>query len=115
MPTLLRLIGAGQGSTDPPIRRKGIPAPALHLTPEEAHNVRLAIRNIARTFGSLRKLAAAIGARPNTFSKKHRPSAGLALAVARVAGISLDAMLRGNVQLADRCPACGAKREGGAS
>jgi len=111
---MLRLVHPGEGGNLPSSRRHR-PAFALSLTDTEARHVRVAIRNVARTFGSLRKLAAAIGARPNTFSKKHRPSAGLALAVARVAGISLDGMLRGTVQLADRCPACGAKREGGAS
>jgi len=35
--------------------------------------------------------------------------------MARVAGLSIDAMLRGGVQSADRCPAGGAKRKGGTS
>jgi len=113
MPRLLRLVGAGQG-TDPPKRRRGFPAPTLSLTPEEARHVRLAIRNIARTFGSFANLARAVGVERNALNRKGRPSAGLALAVARVAGISLDAMLRGTVQLADRCPTCGTKT-GGAS
>lgn len=113
---MLRLVHpppAGQGS-GAPTRRRGGPAPSLSLTPDEARAVRTAIRGAARTFGSLRKLAAAIGVGPAVLTKKTRPDPGLALAVARVAGLSLDAMLAGRLTDAGTCPACGAKR-GGAS
>jgi hypothetical protein len=88
----------GQG-TDPPKRRKGFPAPSLSLTPEEARAVRVAASNIARTFGGLGKLAAALGVSRNALSRKRRPSAGLAVALARVSSLSVDAVL-GRVKLA---------------
>ncbi len=93
---MLRLVPPvreGQG-TDPPVRRKGRPAPSLSLTPEEARAVRAAARNIARTYGGLRKLAAAIGVEPQTLTRKDKtPSAGLAVALARVSGLSVDVVL----------------------
>jgi hypothetical protein len=57
--------------------------------------------------GGLGKLAAAIGVKPSTLSNKSRPSPGLALAVSRVAGVSLDAMLAGKLRDAGRCRTCG--------
>lgn len=83
---------AGQG-TDPPKRRKGRPAPALSLTDDEARAVRAAARNLARTFGSKRKLAAALGINPGVLSGKGRPHPGLAVALARVSKMSVDAVL----------------------
>jgi hypothetical protein len=84
---------AGQG-TDPPKRRRGFPAPALSLTDDEARAVRAAARNIARTYGSLRKLAAVLDVNPGVLtSKRRRPSAGLAVALARVSKMSVDAVL----------------------
>jgi hypothetical protein len=93
MPRLLHLVGQGQG-TDPPRRRKGTPSPALSLTDAEASALRASIRNIARArFGTFAKLAAAIGVRSEFLTRKRRPSAALALAVARVADMSVDAVL----------------------
>jgi hypothetical protein len=82
----------GQG-TDPPKRRRGIPSPALSLTADEARAVRAAARNIARTYGSLRKLAVALGVNPTSLTRKETPSAGLAVALARVSKMSVDAVL----------------------
>ncbi len=83
----------GQG-TDPPKRRRGVPSPALSLTHDEACAVRAAARNIARTqYGTLRKLAAALGIDPGILTQKRRPSAGLAVALARVSGMTVDAVL----------------------
>ena len=92
MSTLLRIVGQGQG-TDPPKRRKGIPSPSLSLTHDEARAVRAAARNIARTYGSLRKLAAALGVCPDILTKRRRPSAGLAVALARVSHVSVETVL----------------------
>jgi hypothetical protein len=102
---------AGQG-TDPPRRRKGSHSAALSLTATEAHHVTTAIRGAARVLGGLNRLARTIGVAPNAM--RRRPSPALALAVSRVAGLSLDAMLAGCLMDAGTCPACGAKR-GGAS
>jgi hypothetical protein len=93
MASLLRLVGQGQG-TDPPARRKGRPSPALSLTTDEARHLRASIRNVARTrFGTLTKLAAAIGVSPNVLTRKCRPHPGLAVALARVSEMSVDAVL----------------------
>jgi hypothetical protein len=92
---MLRLAhpaSAGQG-TDPPKRRRGFSAPVLSLTADEARAVRAAARNIARTYGSLRKLAAALGVHPNAFTAKKGPGPGLAIALARVSKMSVDAVL----------------------
>lgn len=93
MSRILHLVGHGQ---DPPAprKRKGMPSPALYLTTAEASALRASIRNVARVrFGTLGKLAAAIGVSPGALTAKRRPSAALALAVARVADMSVDAML----------------------
>jgi hypothetical protein len=63
--------------------------------------------------GSLVKLARAVGVKPSTLTSRKRPSAGLAVAVCRVAGLSFDAMLAGKLTDAGTCPSCGAKRAGG--
>ena len=114
MPRLLRLVGAGQG-TEPPKRRRGFRAPSLSLTDEEARALRASIRNVARThFGTLRQLAAALGVDRSVLTSKDRPSPALALAVARVAGLSVDVVL-GRVGLSvagGGCPTCGVKTGG---
>ncbi len=82
----------GQG-TDPPRRRKRTPSPALSLADQEARAVRAAARNIARTFGGVGKLAAALGIHRNFITRRARPSAGLAVALARLANVSVDSVL----------------------
>ena len=97
MPRLLHLVGQGQG-TDPPKRRKGIPSPSLSLTVEEARHLRAATRNIARQhFGTLRKLAAALGIDPNVLTRKKHPSPGLAVAIWRLTGTPVEELLRGKL------------------
>src|SRR5262249_49540165 len=94
---------------DPPKRKRG-PAAALSLTAEEARHLRAATRNIARTHGSLRRLASVLGVGPNTLSRTNRlPSAGLAVALARLHGLSIDALLSGKLVRAGTCSTCGAK------
>jgi len=94
---MLRLVHPppGGNGSPAPARRKGRPSPALSLTPDEARAVRAAAHNIARShFGTLRKLAAALGVLPNTLTRKDkRPSPGLAVALARVSGLSVDVVL----------------------
>lgn len=83
----------GQG-TDPPVRRHRRPSPALSLTHDEACAVRAAARNIARQhYGTLAALAAVLGVVPGILTRKRRPSAGLAVALARVSGMTVDAVL----------------------
>jgi hypothetical protein len=114
---MLRLVhpAAGGQGTDPPKRRKGLRPASLSFTADEARNVRAAIRGAARTLGGLTKLAAAIGVCPRSLYGKRCPGPSVALAVARVAGLSLDAMLSGKLTDAGRCPTCGAKRKDGAA
>src|SRR6185437_16742716 len=92
---MLRLVHPPQGGNGPPApaRRKGRPSPALFLTLEEARAVRAAARNIARTYGGLAKLAAALGVGRSVFTKRSRPHPGLAIALARVANVSVDSVL----------------------
>lgn len=93
MLTLVHPPRGGNGGS-PPSRRKGIPSASLSLTPDEARAVRVAARNIARQhFGTIAKLAAALGVDPGGLTKKRRPSAGLAVALARVSGMTVDAVL----------------------
>lgn len=96
---MLRLAHPVRGGQEAPARRKGRHAPSLSLTPDEVRHTRAALRNVARTFGGLGKLAAALGVAPFTLTRKEPPSAGLAVALARLSGMSVDAVL-GRVQLA---------------
>jgi len=82
----------GQG-TDLPKRRKRSRSAALLLTDSEARAVRAAIRNVARTrTGTLTRIAM-LGVPLGTLSSNRRPSAALAVAVARVGGLSVDSVL----------------------
>ncbi len=93
MLTLVHPAPGGQ-ATGLPKRRKGLPSPALSLTIDEARAVRASARNIARArFGTLAKLAAALGIAPGILTRKRPPGAGLAVALARVSGMTVDAVL----------------------
>jgi hypothetical protein len=98
---MLTLVQPAPEGQDPPKRRRrGIPSPALSLTHDEACAVRAAARNIARAqYGSLAKLARALGITPGILTRSQRPSAGLAVALARVSGMTVDAVL-GRTKLA---------------
>lgn len=108
---MLRLVHPppGGNGTDPPTRRKGAHAPALSLSTDEARHLRATIRNVARAYGSLECLAAVIGVRATSLTHKRPPSPGLALAVARAAGMSVEAVISGVLSPAGECPACGAR------
>jgi hypothetical protein len=93
MPRLLHVVGQGQG-TDPPARRKHTPSPALFLTADESRHLRASIKNIARArFGTLAKLAAALGVDPQILSRKRHPHPGLAVAVWRLTGTPVEELL----------------------
>lgn len=106
---MLTLVHPAREGQDPPKRRRGIPAPSLSLTADEARHLRAAIRNIAGAHGGLTRLAAKLGINPGILTRKRRPSAGLAVAVARELRLSVDALLSGKLTTAGTCPACGAK------
>lgn len=106
----LRPLG-GQG-TDPPARRPR--SPALRLTDVEAMRLRAALRNLRALYGTWSCLAEVMGLSEK--SLKHivagrRASPATALLVARAAGATLTRVI-GAPTAADRCPTCGACRDG---
>jgi hypothetical protein len=107
----------GQG-TDPPKRRRGTRPAAFRLTAEESRHARAALKNAARTFGGYPALATAIGVPVATLHRangKHRPFSGtLAIRLAKVAKVSVEAMLSGTLTAAGTCPTCGHVAGGGA-
>lgn len=80
------------------------------LTPAEQENVRVALRFLAKRYGDYTKLAAAIGAHRETVQRPARNArtvtAGLALRLARVAGVPLEDVLSGAWPTAGACPHC---------
>ena len=90
---MLTLVHPARPGQDPPKRRRGLPAPSLSLTPDEARHLRAAIRNIAGGHGGLTRLAAKLGVCRRILTRRQRPSAGLAVALARELRLSVDALL----------------------
>jgi hypothetical protein len=91
----LRLVPPPGEAPAPPARRhKGNPSPALSLSDDEVKHLRAATRNIARTFGSIRALARALGVDPGMLTRKKRPGPGLAVALWRLTGIPVETLLR---------------------
>jgi hypothetical protein len=77
-----------------PPRRARRPGPSLSLTDDEARHLRASIRNLARArYGTLRKLAAALAVNEAILTRKRRPSPALAVAVWRLTGIPVEALL----------------------
>jgi hypothetical protein len=110
----LRLVHpAPAGQHPPPTRRKGDRSPALFLTAEETKHFRAAAHNAARAYGGFACLAAAIGVPVDTLhaamTPKRRPSAALALRLARASGMHVETMLSGALSEAGRCNACGSR------
>ena len=94
---VVRPATPGQG-TDPPARRRGVPSACLSLTREEARHLRASARNIARThYGTLAALARALGVVPVVLTRRKHPGAGLAVALWRLTGIPVEAMLTGKL------------------
>ena len=80
------------------------------LTPAEAANVKVAIRVLRVRYGSLPKLAAAMGVNAKNLEhasgRQRKPSTGLALRVARLAGTHLEDLLAGRWPGSEMCPTC---------
>ncbi|MCC6552407.1 MAG: transcriptional regulator [Polyangiaceae bacterium] len=78
--------------------------------------LRAALRNLRALYGSWSCLAEVMGADASTVKRvcngQRCPSAALALAAAKAAGKTLDALIRAPGP-ADKCPTCGACRGGG--
>jgi hypothetical protein len=94
---MLRLLPQPGEGQDPPKRRRGIPSPLLSLSADEVRHLRAAIRNIARTYGSLAALARTLGVKAGVLTSKTRPHPGLAVALWRLTGVSVEAMLSGKL------------------
>ena len=80
------------------------------LTPEEQENVRTALKVLRIRFGGWERLGVAMRAkrqivRHAAFTKK--PSAGIALRAARLAGVPLEDILSGRWPQKGACPMCG--------
>lgn len=80
------------------------------LTPEEQANVRRALHVLRRRLGSYEALAKAMRANGRTleqYGSKAAPSAGIAIRLARLAGVPVDDVLTGAWPVAGACPHCG--------
>lgn len=81
---------------------------ASDLTPEEQANVKRALRVLVRRTGTLPALAATLNVNPRTLrwyiEQKGRPSAGVALRAARLAGIAVEDLLAGRWPVDGACP-----------
>jgi hypothetical protein len=81
------------------------------LTPEEQANAKAALRVLRSRYGTAPKLAEALSANEKTLAealaKRGKPSAGLALRAARLAGVPLEDVLSGAWPAAGSCPHCG--------
>ena len=84
---------------------------ASDLTPEEQANVRRALVVLRQRLGSAVALAAALKVNPHTLhwyrQRRGRPTAGVAVRTARLAGVSVEDMLSGKWPVAGACPHCG--------
>ena len=111
---MLRLVHpapAGQGLRAPKGRRF---SPCFSLTPDERRHLRTALHNLRRAFGTWDCLADAMGVKINAISRASREknpmgSPALALRVARVGGMSMEAVLSGSLSSAGRCESCGSR------
>jgi len=101
----------GQG-TDPPRRRRG-PSPVLSLTVEETRHFRASLKNLARAFGSWGCLASVIGIPAETLQQaigpRRRPSGVLVIRAAQAAGMSVEAIIGGQLSPVGRCETCGSR------
>jgi hypothetical protein len=101
----------GQG-IDPPAAR---PRSTVSLTDAEAMRLRAALRNLKSLYGTWTCLADVMGVSPRTLqnfisSTRRGASPGMAVAAARAAGTTVDALL-GGPKVAGSCPHCGAAWE----
>lgn len=105
--TVIPLRPHGGQGTDPP----AVQSPR-RLTDTEAMRLRAALRNLRALYGSWACLAAAMGVKVKTLttfvsSTSRGASPGIALAAARAAGTTVDALL-GAPRAVSTCPHCGA-------
>ena len=95
--------------------RKPATALALATTPdltsEEIAAVKRALRVLRVRLGGYAQLSAALGVKPKTLAgagvRTRKPSVGLALRAARLAGVALEDLLAGRWPKEGACPHCG--------
>ncbi len=111
---MLRLVHPapeGQG----PVTSKRRRSTSLRLTPDEVRHLAASLQNLRRAFGTWSCLADAMGIRESLLSMAGSPRKGkggspaLALRAAKVAGMSVEAVLSGKLTAAGQCEACGAR------
>jgi hypothetical protein len=81
------------------------------LTPDEIANVKRALRVLKIRYGTWPKVAEAMKVKPSALADvvntKGKPSVGVALRAARLAGVPLEDVLSGAWPKAGSCPMCG--------
>jgi hypothetical protein len=94
-----------------PRKKRWLRESADSLTPEETDNVRIALRALKMQHGTWNGVARALGVDYRSVSKPmetgRRPTAGLAVRVAKLVGVTVDAVLRGEWPGFKPCPTCG--------
>lgn len=97
-----------------PSRRQRGRSSTLSFTPAERQHFVAAMRGLRRAYGTWQALAGALGLPMNTVhragsSKSSRGGLALAVRAAQLAGIPVEAMLKGLIVEAGTCPTCGAR------
>ena len=113
---MLRIVHpapAGQGTDPPAVTKKKKRHKIPPITLEEAGRLRSAVRNLYVQFGSSWSCIAAVldvsaAGLQDIARGRNRGSAAVALRVARVSGISVEALLLGLAD-AGKCSTCGQK------
>jgi hypothetical protein len=112
---MLRLVHPPTGGKEQIRPPNGRRSPALRLTDTEAMRLRAALRNLKALHGTWPKLARVMGVKTEllhaVIGGRRYPSPAMALATARAAGATIDALLGAPGSV---CPTCGAKRGGSA-
>ena len=81
------------------------------LTPEEQACIKMSLAVLRIRYGTLRKLSVAMRITYKTLvracNKNGKPTAGIAVRAARLAGVPIDDVLSGNFPKPGSCPMCG--------
>ena len=85
------------------------PRNSSDLTPDEQVNIRVAVRFLRKRMGGMMQLASAMGSKLGTLTAAMHlsVSAGIAVRVARAAGVPLEEILAGRWPAATTCAYCG--------
>ncbi len=83
------------------------------LSPEQAANVRIALKVLKIRYGTLQKLAELMHVTLGSLTRvlAAEPNAGLALRIAQVAGVPVDDILTGAFPKPGSCPMCGGRNK----